>query len=343
MNPLAIGLSSLLLTGPLLASLLYPRRSDSSATLEFWKGNTSLMLVGAVVFGFYAMAYALMDDEDLQARKKRYRCKRDAFRNDPELWEELQQWRRKNNDCDYKKLGSGMIPASMINKSLDGMEPFHKSDTWFTEFELHNKPSMILSEAQDSYIIGNLATYDKRQYPQWYDAKFEPGVNTPEGQGFGHTLVISKTRIFNVVDPVATWDGCRRLKDMKHHFISFWETENGSSKLIRRTQSAFDDQNAKLERKQSNLDTFQKLLPTLKKDFDSLAEEFKQLKPKDFQFAFHAWPDNSVGHLHMHVYPKKEELRKFSAKRHDVKTIPLEAILQVQEEDRRRLAEVNDR
>ena len=25
-----------------------------------------------------------------------------------------------------------MIPASMINKSLDGMEPFHKSDTWFT-------------------------------------------------------------------------------------------------------------------------------------------------------------------------------------------------------------------
>ena len=202
---------------------------------------------------------------------------------------------------------------------------------------------MILSEAQDSYIIGNLATYDKRQYPQWYDAKFEPGVNTPEGQGFGHTLVISKTRIFNVVDPVATWDNCRRLKDMKHHFISFWETETGSSKLIRRTQSAFDDQNAKLERKQSTLDTFQKLLPTLKKDFDSLAEEFKQLKPKDFQFAFHAWPDNSVGHLHMHVYPKKEDLRKFSAKRHDVKTIPLEAILQVQEEDRRRLAEVNDR
>jgi hypothetical protein len=104
MNPLAIGLSFLLLTGPLLASLLYPRRSDSSATLEFWKGNTSLVLVGAVVFVFCAMAYALMDDEDLKAPKKRYRCKRDAFRNDPELWEELQQWRRKNNDYDYKKL-----------------------------------------------------------------------------------------------------------------------------------------------------------------------------------------------------------------------------------------------
>ena len=104
MNPLSISLSFLLLTGPLFASLLFPRRSDFSAILEFWKGNTGLVLVGAVVFVFCAMAYALMDDEDLEARKKRYRCKRDAFRNDPELWEELQQWRRKNNDYDYKKL-----------------------------------------------------------------------------------------------------------------------------------------------------------------------------------------------------------------------------------------------
>lgn len=202
---------------------------------------------------------------------------------------------------------------------------------------------MILSESQDSYIIGNLATYDSRQYPQWYDSKFEPGVNTPEGQGFGHTLVISKTRIFNVVDPEATKDDCRWLKEMKHHFICFWETEHGSPKLIRRTQSAFDDQNAKLERKKTTLEIFQKLLPTLKKDFDSLAEEFKQLEPKDFQFAFHAWPDNSVGHLHMHVFPKKEVLRRFSAKRHDLKTIPLEAILQVEEEDKRRAAEETER
>ena len=194
---------------------------------------------------------------------------------------------------------------------------------------------MILSESPDSFIIGNLHSYDSRQYPEWYDAKNRPGINTPEGQGFGHTLVISQKRIFNVVDPEATENDCERLKEMKRHFISFWDLEHGSRKLIRRTQSAFDDQNKKL--KDKALDAYTKLLPALEQDFESLAEDFSKLRSEDFKYAFHAHPDNSVGHLHMHVFPKKDYLRRFSTKSHDWKTIPLEAVVEVEREDKMKL------
>jgi hypothetical protein len=198
---------------------------------------------------------------------------------------------------------------------------------------------MILSESPYSYIIGNLHSYDQRQYPPWFDPNFELGRSTPAGQGFGHTLVISRKRVFNVIDPDATANDSELLKEMKAHFISFWETDNGIPKLLKRTKLAFDDQNNKLASKECTLDKHQKLLPRWRSDYESLAKGFQKCKPEDFEFAFHAHPDNSVGHLHMHVFPKKWSLRKFSSKQHDWKTIPLKAILEVEEEDKRRRAE----
>ena len=232
-----------------------------------------------------------------------------------------------------------------------GSKPFRKCDTWFSvsltqsraffhvshsflkEFEAHNKRSLILSESPQSYIIGNLASYDKRQYPQWFNPKFKPGVNTPEGQAFGHTLIVSRKRVFNVVDPDATENDSALLKEMKEHFVRFWE-DNGSPKLLKRVKSAFDEQNAKLASNDKTLNSYHELLPTIKADFETLSHGFRHLKPEDFEYGFHAHPDNSVGHLHMHVYPKKSFLRKFSTYSHDWKTIPLDAILEVEEEDK---------
>ena len=37
----------------------------------------------------------------------------------------------------------------------------------------------------------------------------------------------------------------------------------------------------------------------------------------------------------MHVFPKLEQLRRWSAWTHDWKTIPIEAVLEVEEEDAR--------
>lgn len=202
------------------------------------------------------------------------------------------------------------------------------------EFESHNPSSLILSESQDSYIIGNLASYDKRQYPE-----FKPGEHTPEGQGFGHCFVISRKRIFNIVDPDAVANHCALLKEMKEHFITFWKTEDGSPKLLRRVRSTFDEQNNKLASSCGDAESKESLLSTLVKDFDALSESFVRCKPVDFEFAFHAYPANSVGHLHMHVFPKNLDLRKFSTKSHDWKTIPMEAVLEVEEEDERRAVE----
>ena len=201
------------------------------------------------------------------------------------------------------------------------------------EFKVHNDDSRILSESAQSYIICNVATHDSRQYPPWANPKYKTG-STPEGQGFGHCLVISKERVFNVVDPAATANGASLLKEMKDHFVGFWKN-GGNARLLKQTKSTFDDQNSKL-RTNGKTAHIESLLPTLENDFEDLAEEFRLLRPEEFEYGFHAFPDNTVGHLHMHVFPKKSSLREFSAWRHDRKTIPLEAVLELEREDMNR-------
>jgi hypothetical protein len=186
-------------------------------------------------------------------------------------------------------------------------------------------------------IIGNKHSYDSRQYPTWLDPRYEPGKNTPEGQAFGHTLVISKKRIFNVVDPDATANDCERIKEMKQHFSKFWEESQGWNKIIQHAKKVFDDQNKKLMEKAP--DKFEKISLELSEYFESSQQDFTKLKAHDFEYAFHPFPENSVGEIHMHVIAKKPSLRLFSAKRHDQKTIPLDVILEAEAEDKEKAKE----
>ena len=103
----AADLFFLLLSCPVLAWSVC-RRSWGSP-FEHCEGNMGLALVGIVVLVLCAISYALrvaMGEEDraFQDRKDLYRKRRDAFRSDPQALEELKQWKRKNNDLDYKKL-----------------------------------------------------------------------------------------------------------------------------------------------------------------------------------------------------------------------------------------------
>lgn len=217
-----------------------------------------------------------------------------------------------------------------------GKRGLRKSDTWFSEFERHNGRDLILSESDYSFVIGNVASYDGRQYPSWYNPSFRTGENTPEGQGFGHSLVIPKERIFNVVDPAARVDWCASLREMKEHFIRFWGA-GGNKSIVVRTRLALDEQNEKLKikNKEVGVSLLDELLALVEKGFDELSCQFMELQgtDEDFQFGFHAWPDNSVGHLHMHVFPKGEGLRRYSSRVHDKKTIPLGVVLDVERED----------
>lgn len=262
-----------------------------------------------------------------------YKQKRDEFRNNPTAMAELAKWKNHCNDCDYTVL-KGLIPLSCVGQKESGSKPFEKSDTWFSEFELHNDDSLVLSESTDSYIIGNLASYDRRQYPEWFDKKYTPGSITPEGQAFGHTLIVSKQRVYNVVDPDATANHSALLEKMKAHFVEFWnEGDSGKTSLLNRTKLAFDSQNDKLASEKGFASEYNALLPQITADFETMSKEFLRLKIQDFVIGVHPHPDISVGHLHMHAFPKVESLRKFSSKHHDWKTIALEAILEAEAQD----------
>ena len=140
-------------------------------------------------------------------------------------------------------------------------------------------------------------------------------------------MVISRKRVYNIVDPEATADNVKLLKQMRDHFIAFWNTNEGKMVLLQSTRQNFERQNQELYAKKPSMATYDALIGQLEADFNQLKQLFLGLHTDDFVFAFHAFPDSSIGHLHMHVFPRLDALRKFSAKQHDWKTISLDAIL----------------
>ncbi|KAL8660293.1 MAG: hypothetical protein Q9202_006704 [Teloschistes flavicans] len=250
--------------------------------------------------------------EQFERLKDHYKKQRDEFRNDPRSAPELEAWRKQDNDFAYNLLNG-------TQKSF--------------EYADHNPREFILSESSLSYIIGNLASYDSRQYP------LSPNDKRPEGQGFCHTLVISKARVYNVVDPDATANKCSLLKEMHDHFVTFWQHDQGKEKILARAKRAVDDQDKKLRDAPSPSSNSQSTgsvyddatRSSVFAQFNQLKDAFKKLQAKDFVFAFHVFPDNSIGHLHMHVFPHDEAFREFSTHVYDWKTVPLQAVLEVEE------------
>ncbi|KAG8530894.1 uncharacterized protein KY384_004251 [Bacidia gigantensis] len=265
----------------------------------------------------------------MQEKKILYRDKRDAFAADNGALVELDHWKKKDPTYRYSKLKGLISDERLADQTTEAsLKPFTRGDSYFSEFALHNKQEFILSESDYSYIVGNLASYDKRQYPAWLDPKYSKC--TPEGQGFGHCLVIPKKRIHNIVDPEAVANKCAIINELRNHFTGFWGTQNGRKKLLDRTFSIFDGQNAILRTKDSL--QAKKLVADVISTYNLLAPQFKQLQAEDFMCAFHPAPDISVGHLHLHVFPKAELFREFSAMRHEWKTIPFDAVTQVESE-----------
>ncbi|KAL8964772.1 MAG: hypothetical protein Q9197_006809, partial [Variospora fuerteventurae] len=194
------------------------------------------------------------------------------------------------------------------------------------EYALHNDPSLILSETTHSYIIGNVASYDGRQYPAAVAGK------RPEGQSFAHTLVIPKARVYNVVDPAATADDCALLREMHAHFTAFWSAPSGDGreKMLARAKRGVEDQDKKLLAAGTSNLAYESVRADVFAYFETTASAFKKLDIRDFVCAFHVFPDNSIGHLHMHVFPHPDRFRVHSTREYDWKTVPLEAVLDVE-------------
>ncbi|KAI4243659.1 MAG: hypothetical protein L6R42_010691, partial [Xanthoria sp. 1 TBL-2021] len=269
--------------------------------------------------------------------KDAYRRQRNHFRSNPRALLELEAWRKCDNNYDYQLLNQGgkaFVPASLVGGGLSGYAPWAKADTFFSEYELHYPSSLILSESDHSYIIGNKASYDGRQYPLALTEK------RPEGQGYCHTLVIPKTRIYNVVDPLATENHCFVLKELRDHFFKFWSNEINRDAVLARARKALEERESALVHKGPRHPQYtQSVSNAVFSDFERMKSVFRLLKAEDFVLGFHVFPENSIGHLHMHVFPHDNYFREHSTKDYDYKTVPLQAILDVEEEDEATSAE----
>ncbi|KAI4173973.1 MAG: hypothetical protein LQ348_006442 [Seirophora lacunosa] len=272
--------------------------------------------------------------ERFEEKKQHYRELRDKFRADPRAASELAAWKKQDNNYDYQLLNENhraFIPPGLIGKTFSPSFPrWVLTDTFFSEYANHNAPDLILSETRRSYIIGNVASYDGRQYPSAVSGK------RPEGQSFAHSLVIPKDRVYNVVDPAATADNCDLIREMRTHFISFWNSPYsvGKAKMLARAKRALEDQDKKLRAADGGSPpAYEAVRDDVFAFFEATKPAFEQLKTSDFVCGFHVFPDNSIGHLHMHVFPHADAFRVHSTREYDWKTVPVEAIVEVEHED----------
>ncbi|CAO1605339.1 hypothetical protein XANCAGTX0491_008860 [Xanthoria calcicola] len=225
--------------------------------------------------------------------------------------------------------GKAFVHASLVGKGTEGFKPWAKADTYFSEYAEHYPASLILSESDHSYIIGNKASYDGRQYPLALTEK------RPEGQGYCHTLVIPKARVYNVVDPLATRDHCFVLKELRAHFYDFWSKMKNREAMLARAHDALKERESALIHKGPRPAAYTDAVnAAVFSHFQRMKPAFLQLKAEeDFIFGFHVFPENTIGHLHMHVFPHDNDFREYSTRDYDYKTVPLQAILDAEGED----------
>ncbi|THV00888.1 hypothetical protein K435DRAFT_432103 [Dendrothele bispora CBS 962.96] len=240
--------------------------------------------------------------------KKRVEKAREAFSSDKESQENCKNYLENNNNYEYSdRWQKGLVPKPLVQSGQ-----YNKSDTFFTDFEKHYPESYILSRSESSYIIGNKASYDTRQYT----AEWDPCV-------------------YNVVELEDT----KIIVEMFEHFGNFWKDPTAIGKVNDRIELAIQLRAKEvIEHLEKDPDTF----PERKKAWDVVmedveryrkgcAEKLRQLTVgKDgIVFRFQAGTDASIPHLHMHVLASPAEFRKYSTPDHDYKAIPTKMVMEV--------------
>ncbi|KAI4188844.1 MAG: hypothetical protein LQ346_005215 [Caloplaca aetnensis] len=252
--------------------------------------------------------------------KRFYIRSRDSCNGDSKLGQELKAWKSTEDNFRYELI-KGLLPRDLVGQKTKSGHTRLTTDTFFSEYKEHNDTEKILSETDHSYIIGNAASYDSRQYPDKPDSA---------GQGFGHCLVIPRQRIYNIVDPAATADDCFIIREMHRHFLDFWSKQVNRRKMLVCAKQSILDQYTKMWEGPGRLGTEVAIKKKVLSCYRAVKKKYLKLRPEDFIFGFHPHPTHSVGHLHMHVFPHAEKFREYSTKSHDCKTIPLQAILEAE-------------
>ncbi|THU96273.1 hypothetical protein K435DRAFT_797506 [Dendrothele bispora CBS 962.96] len=266
-----------------------------------------------------------------QELKKRVEEAREAYRSDKQDQENCENYLRSNNDFEYDaKWQKGLVPKPLVQSGQ-----YNKSDTFFTDFEKHYPESFILSKTEFSYIIGNEASYDTRQYT----AESGQDKTATAGMSYLHLLTIPRNKVYNVVQLTDT----KIIEEMIEHFRSFWKDPTAIDKVNNRIELAIQQRAEEvIEHLNKDPDTF----PERKKAWDVVMEDVERYRKECAEklhklnvgkdgivFRFHAGTDASIPHLNMHVLASPAEFRKYSTPDHDHKAIPAEMVMEVIESE----------
>lgn len=199
-----------------------------------------------------------------------------------------------------------------------------KENNNFQYDRITQRDNIIFAANDKALIIGNSYSFDVQQHIQ---------TPNPAGMSFIHVLGISREQYFNGIS--LKWNNCDVIRDIIDLFESNWGVEYTANKFFRdmvvdnernvvkrntRTQvekiQSDNQQNsekvkeAALQRQSVSIDRWHEL------QYDA-----RRLKPSDFSYGLHIWPDHSVPHLHVHIIAHPSPMRRYSSRDHDEKTV----------------------
>ena len=140
---------------------------------------------------------------------------------------------------------------------------------------------------------------------------------------------MSSSEVYNAV----SLDDTSIIEEMISHFKKFWSTPKAAQKCADRIEISVEAREKEvlisLSDNPTKTEEFQAVMKDVRQSSKEFSEMLQKLTAEDFFFGFHAMPDASVGHLHMHVISTPVEMRKYSTDSHDWKTIPAKAVMEV--------------
>ncbi|KAI0847331.1 hypothetical protein F5Y00DRAFT_263693 [Daldinia vernicosa] len=213
-----------------------------------------------------------------------------------------------------RKPGALKDAEAYLNETKDHKYGNHgrwiKENTVFTGYT--GGPN-LLAEGENVFLIGNHNSFDVTQYTE------DPGKAS---MSMIHILGITKKNIFNGVsldhNTVSVIDESIDL------FKDKWETPDFRQKVLDYQKLAIEKRITadSLARSEAELDP----RPALDAGDEAIShwEELEAgihtLKFDDFAFGLHLWPDNTVGHFHLHIVATPDWCRRYSTLKHDEKT-----------------------
>lgn len=175
-------------------------------------------------------------------------------------------------------------------------EKWVKEHSHFQENRLNR--AEILTQNDRAVILGNRSSFDTSQYPN------EPGR---AGMSFIHVLGLSTQQVFNGVS--LTRDNCGVIDDIISLFESSWGRGNPNNPFRLKV----------IEYQRGTIQNHEAI--AAKGHYAHLYHAARSLEPEHFNYGLHLWPEQSVGHLHIHIVARPCEMRQYSTFAHDAKTV----------------------